>query len=83
MGDGFALLRFDRTLDARPLEAAAAEHRVPLRVIDVTREEAGEPYREKLILSRPDQHIAWRGDRLPADSMQLIELVTGARAAAR
>jgi 2-polyprenyl-6-methoxyphenol hydroxylase-like FAD-dependent oxidoreductase len=82
MGDGFALLRFDKTLDTSPVEAAAAERRVPLRVIDVTSEEAGEPYREKLILSRPDQHIAWRGDRLPADPMELIELITGARAAA-
>jgi 2-polyprenyl-6-methoxyphenol hydroxylase-like FAD-dependent oxidoreductase len=82
MGDGFALLRFDKALDASALEAAAAERRVPLRVIDVTSEEAGEPYREKLILSRPDQHIAWRGDEMPADPMELIEIITGARAAA-
>lgn len=79
MGDGCALLRFDSRIDVTPREAAAAERRVPLKVIDVTREEAGEPYRETLILARPDQHIAWRGETLPRDPMELIELKRGAR----
>jgi hypothetical protein len=35
-------------------------------------------YREKLVLSRPDQHVAWRGDALPPDPEQLIDLIRGA-----
>jgi hypothetical protein len=29
-------------------------------------------------LSRPDQHVAWRGDRLPSDALALIDRVRGA-----
>jgi hypothetical protein len=29
-------------------------------------------------LSRPDQHVAWRGDELPADPLALIDRVRGA-----
>jgi len=31
-----------------------------------------------LVLSRPDQHVAWRGDRSPADPLALIDRVRGA-----
>jgi hypothetical protein len=31
-----------------------------------------------LVLSRPDQQVAWRGDRLPADPLWLIDRVRGA-----
>jgi hypothetical protein len=78
MGDGFALLRFDPAIDISALEAAAAARGVPFTVVDATHEEAGEPYREALVLSRPDQHIAWRGEQLPDDPAKLIDLVTGA-----
>jgi hypothetical protein len=30
------------------------------------------------VLSRPDQHIAWRGDRVPADPLDLTDRVRGA-----
>jgi hypothetical protein len=30
------------------------------------------------VLSRPDQHVAWRGDGLPADPLALIDRVRGA-----
>jgi len=30
-----------------------------------------------LALSRPDQHVAWRGDRLPADPLLLTDHVRG------
>jgi hypothetical protein len=29
------------------------------------------------MLSRPDQHVAWRGDRLPADPLALINHIRG------
>ena len=30
-------------------------------------------YRHKLVLSRPDQHVAWRGDAAPADALALVD----------
>jgi hypothetical protein len=78
MGPEFTLLRFDSAVDATALEAAARERRVPLKVLDV--EPPGTAvFHSRLVLSRPDQHVAWRGDSLPADPLALIDLVRGAR----
>ena len=38
---------------------------------------AGAVRREKLVLSRPDQHVAWRGDDVPADPLALVDLLRG------
>jgi len=78
MGDSYALLRFDQTIDVTPLIDIAVSRKMPLRIVDVTPEEAGQPYRQPLVLSRPDQHIAWRGEEVPADPPRLIDVVTGA-----
>jgi hypothetical protein len=32
----------------------------------------------ELVLSRPDQHVAWRADDVPADPLALVDLVRGA-----
>jgi 2-polyprenyl-6-methoxyphenol hydroxylase-like FAD-dependent oxidoreductase len=77
MGDGFALVRLDRTIDVTPFRDAAAARKVPLTVIDLDPAEAGDAYSEPLVLSRPDQHVAWRGSALPADPAALIARVTG------
>jgi hypothetical protein len=79
MGPGFTLLRFDRTAAVDALVGAATQRNVPLAVLDV---EASPPYAHKLVLSRPDQHIAWRGDAQPDDAMALIDLIRGQRAPA-
>src|SRR5579872_4285426 len=76
MGPEFTLLRFDRALDTTALEGAARHRGVPLKVLDV-----GPPrdaaYDAPLVLSRPDQHVAWRGDRLPVDPVALVDRVRG------
>jgi 2-polyprenyl-6-methoxyphenol hydroxylase-like FAD-dependent oxidoreductase len=77
MGPDFTLLRFDPQVDVVGLEHAARQRRVPLKVLDLVLP-AGGAYREALVLSRPDQHIAWRGDRPPADPLALIDRVRGA-----
>jgi hypothetical protein len=77
MGPDFTLLRFDPQVDVVGLEHAARQRRVPLKVLDLVLP-AGRAYREALVLSRPDQHIAWRGDRPPADPLALIDRVRGA-----
>jgi hypothetical protein len=75
MGPWYTLLRFDPAIDVGALARAAADQRVPLDVLDVP---MNEPYRHKLLLSRPDQHVAWRGDRLPPDAAALVKRLRGA-----
>ena len=78
MGPEFTLLRFDSSADAAPLQAAAQLKGVPLTVLDVHGPAARGLYGHRLLLSRPDQHVAWRGDALPSDSLALIDRVRGA-----
>jgi hypothetical protein len=78
MGPEFTLLRFDPSIDVSALERAAREKGVPLVLLDLDTPDQATGYDGKLVLSRPDQHVAWRGDRLPADSRQLIDRVRGA-----
>jgi 2-polyprenyl-6-methoxyphenol hydroxylase-like FAD-dependent oxidoreductase len=77
-GDGYALLRFDPTVAVAPLLDAAAARGVPLEVVDLPPGTESELYRHTLLLSRPDWHVAWRGDRLPDDPFVLIDLLRGA-----
>ena len=77
LGRGFTLLRF-ADVDASALEEAAAERRVPLEVVDVRDERARRLYERDLVLVRPDQHVAWRGDEAPADARAVIDRVRGA-----
>jgi len=75
---GFTLLRFgDTGFDADPLARAAKARGVPFAVLDVALPEARALYGRKLALIRPDQYIAWRGDRLPDDPDALLARVTG------
>jgi 2-polyprenyl-6-methoxyphenol hydroxylase-like FAD-dependent oxidoreductase len=78
MGPEFTLLRFDRAVDVAALEAAARTRGVPLRILDIERPKTASFYGGGLVLSRPDQHVAWRGDRLPADPLALVDRVRGA-----
>src|SRR3954453_6696324 len=80
MGSEFTLLRFDRAVDGVPLEAAARIRGVPLKVLDIKRPAPANLYETALLLSRPDQHVAWRGDWVAPDSLVLIDRVRGATA---
>jgi hypothetical protein len=87
MGPEFTLLRFDPATDVAALDAAARLRGMPLKVLDIERPEAvisdGDKDSDKLVLSRPDQHVAWRSNRLPADSLAIIDRVRGAAIQAR
>ena len=78
MGHDYTLLRFDPAVEVEPLLRAAASRRVPMRLLDIVSDEAPALYKQKLVLSRPDQHVAWRGDAVPADPLALIDRVRGA-----
>jgi 2-polyprenyl-6-methoxyphenol hydroxylase-like FAD-dependent oxidoreductase len=64
--------------DVRPLLTAAEQRRVPLRVERITDPTIAALYEKPLVLVRPDFHVAWRGDRVPADAMAIIDKVRGA-----
>jgi hypothetical protein len=78
MGPEFTLLRFDAAVDVTALELAARFSNTPLKILDVEQPNSAIFYGDALVLSRPDQHVAWRGDRLPADPLALINRVRGA-----
>jgi 2-polyprenyl-6-methoxyphenol hydroxylase-like FAD-dependent oxidoreductase len=81
MGPEFTLLRFDPALDVTALSDAACKKGVPLRILDVRKPVPAAYEHGRLVLSRPDQHVAWRGDRVPMDAASLIDRVRGADAA--
>ena len=78
LGPEFTLLRLHQAIDVAPLVAAAERRHMPLVVLDIDATDAADVYSRKLVLSRPDQHIAWSGDALPADPLALIDRVRGA-----
>jgi 2-polyprenyl-6-methoxyphenol hydroxylase-like FAD-dependent oxidoreductase len=81
LGDGYALMRFDSSVQVSGVVNAAATSRLPLITLDIEDPNARSLYARKLVLVRPDQHVAWRGDEEPAAPMDLINLVRGARSA--
>jgi 2-polyprenyl-6-methoxyphenol hydroxylase-like FAD-dependent oxidoreductase len=78
MGPEFTLLRFDPAVDVAALEAAARSRGMPLKVLDIGRSASADIYGNRLVLSRPDQHVAWRGNAPPADPLALIDRIRGA-----
>jgi 2-polyprenyl-6-methoxyphenol hydroxylase-like FAD-dependent oxidoreductase len=74
-GKGFTLLDFGARDGAHALETAARIRGVPVKTLRLQAPDG--PYRTKLVLVRPDQHIAWHGNEL-ADAMAVIDRVRGA-----
>ena len=83
LGPEFTLLRFSRDAAVEPLVKAAETAGMPLLVVDVDLPQPPGAYRHRLLLSRPDRHVAWRGDEVPHDAERLVALVTGRLSATR
>jgi 2-polyprenyl-6-methoxyphenol hydroxylase-like FAD-dependent oxidoreductase len=82
-GRGFVLLRLGAAAaTGEGLQRAAAERGVPLRTVDLDAPGMLEAYESRLVLVRPDGHVAWRGDAEPADARAAIDCVRGAGPAA-
>jgi 2-polyprenyl-6-methoxyphenol hydroxylase-like FAD-dependent oxidoreductase len=77
-GRGFVLLAFGSAADISGLVGAAATRNVPLEVIEISDPAIAALYERKLVLVRPDGHVAWRGDDAPADPLEVIDVVRGA-----
>ncbi len=75
----FTLLRIgDDAPRANALATAAEARNVPLNVETISAATASHVFPSHLVLVRPDRHIAWVGDRLPADLLSLVDQVRGA-----
>jgi 2-polyprenyl-6-methoxyphenol hydroxylase-like FAD-dependent oxidoreductase len=78
-GHGFVLLRLGGDAPAgEGLQSAAAERGVPLRIVELDAPGVFDAYQRRLVLVRPDGHVAWRADTEPADASAVIDRVRGA-----
>ena len=77
-GAGFVLLRFGGARSDNGLIDAARARRLPLAVNDVADPALARLYERRLVLVRPDGHVAWRADREPDDAGGLLDRVRGA-----
>ena len=81
IGRGFVLLRLgDKPPPAANIVRAAEAHGVPLTAIDIAEPEVLTDYERRLVLVRPDGHVAWRADEAPADAGALIDVIRGQQA---
>jgi len=79
LGFEFSLLRLGPNApDVAGFAKAAAARGMPLTIVDRPEPELRELYAASLALIRPDQIVAWRGDRVPEDVDKLLAMVTGA-----
>jgi 2-polyprenyl-6-methoxyphenol hydroxylase-like FAD-dependent oxidoreductase len=77
-GKYFTLLVLNgSTISYQPLIDAALKREVPLTIFEDGSSEVYDLYQANLVLVRPDQYIAWRGDILPDNSVNLIDKVVG------
>jgi 2-polyprenyl-6-methoxyphenol hydroxylase-like FAD-dependent oxidoreductase len=77
LGTGFTLLRLGpRAPDASVMMAAAVRQNIPLKVLDVSDTDARDLYERDLVIIRPDQYVAWRGNN-SANPDRLFAQVVG------
>ncbi|GAA1933093.1 FAD-dependent monooxygenase [Kitasatospora viridis] len=69
-GPGYTMVA-QETVELDGTARAFAERRIPFQALHT------EVYPSRYVLVRPDGHVAWRGDRLPADPGALADTVRG------
>ena len=80
-GRGFVLLRLGTNApDVSAFKSEAEMRRVPFKIVTVTQPEATQLYERRLVLVRPDGHVAWRADEVPRDVGAVIDKVRGVAA---
>lgn len=78
-GRGFTLLRLgEQPPETSSIAAAFARRRVPLSVEPIREPHVRSLYERRLVLVRPDGHVAWRSDDPPDDPLALADRVRGA-----
>jgi hypothetical protein len=77
-GRGFTLMRLrDDAPEPDSIARAFGERGVPLTVLSIADPAIGALYERRLVLVRPDGHVAWRSDVPPADPRALVDRVRG------
>lgn len=78
IGPGFTVLRLgSRPPAAEKLIAALRSRGAPLTLLDVTSPQARDLYGCDLVVVRPDQYVAWRGNADPADAPGIVARMVG------
>ncbi|MEQ3625366.1 MAG: FAD-dependent monooxygenase [Celeribacter sp.] len=78
VGQGYTVLRLGQSApDAGPLVEALRARGAPAQTLDLPDERLRGLYGRGLFLIRPDLHIVWRGNELPADVSMLAAVATG------
>lgn len=75
LGAGFTLLAFDA--DPKPFDNAARLLHIPVKIVRDSYAGGREQYGARLVLVRPDQHVAWAGNAAPNDIAGLWQKVVG------
>lgn len=63
--------------EAGPLVSAFAAQGVPLQVAEIRETAVDTAYERRFVLVRPDGHVAWRGEAMPADPEAIVARVRG------
>lgn len=79
LGRAFTLLDFVGDDRAQPILRAARDRGMPLDHLVVNDRHAHAIYGRNLVLIRPDQHVAWRGDHAPGDAGRIVDIARGHR----
>lgn len=77
-GRGFALLSFGTSEGVAEAANAFAARSVPFSATVCRDPRVAALYERRFVLVRPDGHVAWRGDVLPASLDELVRKVCGA-----
>jgi len=84
LGAQFTLVDFSAgaaSAGANALRNAAKARGLPLHYLRLNDPHARGLWERDLVLVRPDQHVAWRGNAAPADALALMDQVRGMRMA--
>ncbi|PRX46962.1 2-polyprenyl-6-methoxyphenol hydroxylase-like FAD-dependent oxidoreductase [Prauserella shujinwangii] len=74
---GLTLVDFSADGTGAELVKRAERRRIPVKHLAIDDDHVRRCWERDLVLVRPDQHVAWRGDRLPRDCDDLLDAVTG------
>jgi 2-polyprenyl-6-methoxyphenol hydroxylase-like FAD-dependent oxidoreductase len=76
-GTGFTLVDLSGSGQGVRLAARANQRGVPVTRLPVAEEQVRRCWERELVLVRPDQHVAWRGDAAPPDWDAVLDRVCG------
>ncbi len=79
LGPQFTLLDLTERQDGRCLVEVARRRKIPMTHLSLTDAALRADWQSRLLLVRPDQHVAWRANEPPSDWDGVLDVVTGHR----